>query len=507
MRLHIWEIVPLKKRIIMGFSIVIILIGLLSGILYYNMLKTFHKVDDAYLNFNILKNYYYKIEKVSVALNGYLNENDRSYISAFYQEYDQLLDEMNNTQLLFVNRDTAMLFKNIKHMFESYGEEAEAAINEYRKRNLSGLSSSFSRTLKIKSYMQEGIYELMINFISQSEIFQKNLYSQLIVLRTFIVLLIIISIVLNVLIAVYLNRLLIQPINILTKLANEIFHGEFEFKKIEFSLHGELKILSDTLYRIGDQIKEYVEEIRKKAEIEKQLQIKEKENYKIKALLQEAELKRLQAQINPHFLFNTLSTLHHTAFLECANETCEMVSAISKILRYNLRNSNAVSVLKDEIENIKYYFYIQEKRFGHRVKIHFEIDEDLLDTPIPSMTIQPIVENSFIHGLEKNENQGEISLKVYKEANTVIIEVRDNGVGIKEDRLNHIKKAIECDSEYSGHTSNLGINNVVKRLQAFYNTKNVFSIESVPYKETIIKLFLPYKFQYKNNETSLEFVL
>jgi len=186
MRLHIWEIVPLKKRVIMGFSIVIILIGLLSGILYYNMLKTFHKVDDAYLNFNILKNYYYKIEKVSVALNGYLNENDRSYISAFYQEYDQLLEEMNNTQLLFVNRDTAMLFKNIKHMFESYGEEAEAAINEYRKRNLSGLSSSFSRTLKIKSYMQEGIYELMINFISQSEIFQKNLYSQLIVLRTII---------------------------------------------------------------------------------------------------------------------------------------------------------------------------------------------------------------------------------------------------------------------------------------------------------------------------------
>jgi len=301
--------------------------------------------------------------------------------------------------------------------------------------------------------------------------------------------------------------MLIQPINILTKLANEISHGEFEFKKNEFSLHGELKILSDTLYRIGDQIKEYVEEIRKKAEIEKQLQIKEKENYKIKALLQEAELKRLQAQINPHFLFNTLSTLHHTAFLECANETCEMVSAISKILRYNLRNSNAVSILKDEIENIKYYFYIQEKRFGHRVKTHFEIDEDLLDTPIPSMTIQPIVENSFIHGLEKNENQGEISLKVYKEANTVIIEVRDNGVGIKEDRLSHIKKVIECDLEYSGHTSNLGINNVVKRLQTFYNTKNVFSIESVPYKETIIKLFLPYNFQYKNSETSLEFGL
>lgn len=497
MKGEIRNIVPLRKKVLTYFSIVIVLICILSSILYYNMAKAFRQFDNVYGNLNILESYSDAIERVSAALNKYLSESDRAYISVFNQEYESLMEEMNNTQLLFVKKDDNMLFENIRHMVQSYGYEANLAINEYRKRNVNESSGRLSRAIKIQSYIQDSIDELTLNYISQSKTFQKDLLNQLLILKTFILLVIIMPVMLYMLLALYFNRALIKPIDLLVKMANKISQGNFEVEKIKISPHSELKILSDTLYRMSAEIKNYVKEIKEKAEVEKLLQVKEMENLRINALLQETELKRLQAQVNPHFLFNTLTTLHHTAFLEGANETCEIAQAISKILRYNLRKSNTIVLLKDEIENIKYYIYIQEKRYKHRVQVYFDIDETLLDLPIPNMTVQPIVENSFIHGIENNERPGEIILKVYREGEAILVEIRDNGLGIEEDKLCQIRSMMGDEADYKGHTSSIGINNVVKRLQAFYTLKELFTIESTPNEGTVIKLFLPFRFQYK----------
>ncbi|MEM1486044.1 histidine kinase [Oscillospiraceae bacterium PP1C4] len=491
-----WKVVPLKKKALIFFSAAIILIGVFSFVLYYNMAKTLWQFNDVYSNLSILEGYSDTIEKMSGDLNKYISESDRPYISSFYHEYETLLEEMHNTKLLFIKRDDNMLFKNISHMFESYGEEAEAAINEHRKRNINESSSRISRTLKIQTYIQDGIEELILSYISQSEIFQKDLLNQLIILRSLILLLIIMAVALYVLLAVYFNRALIKPIDALIKMANKISHGDFDVEKIKVGSHSELELLSDTLYSMSYEIKDYIKEIKEKAEVEKLLKIKEMENLRISALLQETELKRLQAQVNPHFLFNTLTTLHNTAFLEGAYETCEISEAISKMLRYNLRKSNTIVRLRDEIENIRYYLYIQEKRYKHRVQVDFMIDESLLELPIPNMTVQPIVENSFIHGIEKNEKNGVITLKLYKEQPYAVIEITDNGMGIEEDKITQLRDMVCDESGYSGHTSNIGINNVVKRLQAFYNGISKFEIESVPNEGTTIQLFLPFPFVY-----------
>lgn len=497
MRGVIWNLVPLRKKVLVYFSIVIVFIGVLSSILYYNMSKTFRQFDDVYRNLSILEEYSDAIEKTSMDLNKYFSESDRTYISAFYQEYEELQDEMTNTRLNFIKKDDNMSFENIRHMLETYGTEADSAINEYRKRNVDGSSGYLSRALKIQSYMQDGIEELTLSYISQSKIFQKHLLNQLLILRTFIILLIIASVMLYILLAVYFNRALVKPVDALVKSADKISRGEFDIEKVKISSHSELKILSETLYRMSYEIKNYIGEIREKAEVEKLLQVKEMENLRINALLQEAELKRLQAQVNPHFLFNTLTTLHHTAFLEGADETSEIVEAISRILRYNLRRSNTIVQLKDEIENIRYYLYIQEKRYKHRVQVYFDIDEAQLDMPIPNMTVQPIVENSFIHGIEDNEKGGEICIRVYREQEAVVVEVKDNGLGIEKNKLEQIRNRTDDESGYRGHTSSIGISNVVKRLEAFYRIKDLFYIESTPNEGTVIRLFLPAGFQYR----------
>lgn len=490
----LWNAIPLRRRLLIYFFAAVFLIGILSSVLYYNMAEVLRQFNSVYNNLNTLEKYSDSIEVISANLNKYLSEGDRTYISAFYSEYEALLNEMKNTRLSFTSKEDNMQFVNMGYMLETYGSEAESAINEYRKRNLEDSSDRLSRALKIQSYMQDGIEELTLSYIEESKIFQKSLLRQMVVLRTFMTFLIIMSAVFYALFAVFLNRALVRPVDKLVKMADRISRGDFEVEKISIDPHNELRLLSDTMYRMSSDIKSYIEEIKDKAEMKSLLQAKEMENLKITALLQETELKRLQAQMDPHFLFNTLTTIHHTAFLEGADETCRIAEAVSKILRYNLGKSDTAVRLKDEMENIRYYVYIQEKRYKHRVKVHFNIDEELLDMPIPNMTVQPIVENSFIHGIENNEAGGEISIGVYREGASVVVEIKDKGAGIEEDKLRQIRGMINEELGYRGHTTGIGINNVTKRLQAFYGIKDVFDIESTVGGGTVTKLFLPYSF-------------
>jgi len=496
----IWSNLTLRKKAFIYFSFVFAFIGILSAVSYFTMSMTYKQFNSVYMNLNILDEYSVNIDKINGELNKYISENDRSYISLFYQGYDELLSEMNNTQLSFVKQEENMIFENIRNMLRSYGKEADGAINEYRKRNLGSSSSKLIQAQKIHEYMLDSSNQLTLLYISRSRIFQKDLLTQITVLRMCIIVLILSTFLLYIFIAWYFGKAFIKPIDMMVKMADRVSHGRFDTEPIKINFNSELKILSDTLYRMSYQIKNYIEEIKLKVEVEKLLQSKEMENLRINALLQETELKRLQAQVNPHFLFNTLTTLHHTAFLEGAEETCEITEAISKILRYNLRKSNTIVQLKDEIENIKYYLYIQEKRYKHRMNFSFEIDENQMDLPIPNMTIQPIVENSFIHGIENSEKGGEIVIAVFRELEFVVVEVRDNGLGIDKEKLERIRNLVEEPEENRAHTSSIGINNVVKRLQAFYNKRTQFYIDASPNEGTVIKLYLPADFQYKKSD-------
>jgi len=485
------NVIPLKRKIIIYFTLVIVIIGIISAALVYSLARTYNQFNSIYLNLKTLDQYSTSIEQISLYLNKYLSENDRTYISIFSQEYEILKEKMNNTSLSFSNLNDRMLFENIANMVSAYGEESNVIINEFRKRDIKNSSDRFSHSQKLKSYIKSSINELTLNFIAQSREFQKELLNQMLILRTLIIILIIMSIILYLLFALYFSKAIARPIESLVLMAKRISKGNFDVQAVKISPFSELKILSDTFTSMSMALKNHVSDIKAKAEIENKLQQKEMENLKINALLQQAELKRLQAQINPHFLFNTLTTLHHTAFLEGATETCEITEAISKMLRHNLRNMDTVVTLGDEIEIIRNYVYIQQKRYKHRVTVNFDIDESLCGLQIPNMTIQPLVENAFIHGVENNEQMGEICIKVYSFLGDTMIEVSDNGIGMNNNRLQKLRNIISEEKGFQVHTSSIGITNIVQRLEAFYKQKDLVDIFSTEEKGTVIKLILP----------------
>ncbi|MEM5769160.1 MAG: PocR ligand-binding domain-containing protein, partial [Bacillota bacterium] len=139
--------------------------------------------------------------------------------------------------------------------------------------------------------------------------------------------------------------------------------------------------------------------------------------YKEKLLLEQKakqlELKTIEAQINPHFLFNTLNSVARMALLENAPQTEELIYNLSDLLRYNLRNIDRFPKIRDDINNIKRYLSIQSLRYSDRVSFEIDIAESILDFRIPSMIIQPIVENSMIHGLEAKTEGGKIEILGY----------------------------------------------------------------------------------------------
>lgn len=202
------------------------------------------------------------------------------------------------------------------------------------------------------------------------------------------------------------------------------------------------------------------------------------------------ELKALQSQVNPHFLFNTLNTAARLAYLENANKTAEIIYSLANLLHYSLRNLNQLVTLKEEISCIKYYLYIQQIRFKDHIKASIEVPEELGKYLIPVMSLQPLVENAIVHGLEKKKEGGLLRIVGYEKNSDIYIEIIDDGVGIEEGMIKILKNSKEA---INGHTTGLGIHNVDLRIKKYFGSKYGLSIESKLGEGTKVTVKIPKK--------------
>lgn len=196
-------------------------------------------------------------------------------------------------------------------------------------------------------------------------------------------------------------------------------------------------------------------------------------------LLLGARMEALTSQINPHFLFNTLNTVAWLSRHE-PEAARELVVKLSAILRRLLQKHDNFVPLREEVEFIDNYLDIEMVRFGpEKLQFHKEIDAATLDAIVPSMLLQPIIENAIRHGLGPRLEGGEIHLRTARRDARVVIEVEDNGVGITEERIPEI------------HRSGIGISNVNERLKVLYGNDYVLAIQSLPGLGTSIRIEVP----------------
>ncbi|RED63458.1 sensor histidine kinase [Cohnella phaseoli] len=204
-----------------------------------------------------------------------------------------------------------------------------------------------------------------------------------------------------------------------------------------------------------------------------------------------AEVKALQAQINPHFLQNTLQLISGMALDKDAPEIHRVVKAIGGMFRYSIRNRPDVTTLREEWRHMRNYLYIQETRFPSKVVSEVELPETFAGVPIPLLTLQPLVENAFEHGFGQQLGEWRIRLGVEREGETVVVRIEDNGAGMDATRLAEIRRSLEDNGTLFREAESLGLRNVDARIKLHFGKAFGLRIESEQGAGTRVSILLP----------------
>lgn len=233
----------------------------------------------------------------------------------------------------------------------------------------------------------------------------------------------------------------------------------------------------------------YLAEIIIKKVTQESLAQETSENFKLLQLIKEQELKRMKAQMNPHFLFNALNSIARMALLEDAPRAEQLIYELSDYLKYTIKNVEEMPSISMELDNLLHYIAIQKTRFGDRISFSIDIDPHILEYKIPSMTLQPIVENAIIHGVEVLEEGGKIIVtgKRKSKDSDIYFSIIDNGVGFPS----HILKLFNSNCDINDNTLGLGLLNTHARIQHLFGSEYGVTIESEPLESNCVTIKLP----------------
>ena len=210
-------------------------------------------------------------------------------------------------------------------------------------------------------------------------------------------------------------------------------------------------------------------------------------------LRKESAYKALQAQVKPHFLYNTLETIRMLAEANDDREVAEIAYSFGQFMRYSLSGDHEQFRLSDEVRNIENYMKIQKTRLGSRLTYSISVEADIRQIPCPQFMLQPLVENCIVHGLATIRRKGTIALRISDHDTHVRVEIADNGAGMTEERLEQISKLLNNRldiKEFSTQDSGHGIYNVSERIKTYYGDDSRLEVDSKLGEGTVFRLYL-----------------
>lgn len=417
-----------------------------------------------------------RVNSAQQLLSGIVSYSDAESISRIDRELDSLQSYYTSLEVPLYDYETYYQFHSLLNMLGTYRENSEKLIEAIAQNNLTNAGNIYARTDSIAANMRTMSDRLSSRMQDHVGLLAQRISRQLRLFRICLPVFAVMILGYLLLMARRLDRRFIMPIYHLSDMAQKISEGDYPSVKTDFGDDSDFNRLSDTMFSMSRTIQDNIEELNNRARIAQELNAKTIENLEIKTMYNRLELRRLQEQINPHFLFNCMSTLHHTAYLEGAEQTCDICNTISCLLRYNFRQTDAVGTLAGELGNIADYTYIQSIRFGNRIILKTDIETDLPEVQMPRMILQPIVENCYNHGLVDKTSGGVITLNVKRCEGFVRVCIHDNGCGLKQDKIDALMEMFANDKLTISDHTHVGMLNVVKRLQRFYNRNDVIAL-------------------------------
>ena len=270
--------------------------------------------------------------------------------------------------------------------------------------------------------------------------------------------------------SIYISYKISQPIKRLEYQMNRIERGDFNIENLEVRGEDEVKQLTRSFNVMIRRIKKLMSQIIDEQEAKRK-----------------NELKALQAQINPHFLYNTLDSIIWMNENENHEGVSEMTAALAKLFRISLSRGREIITVEEEVEHAVSYLTIQKMRYKNKFTYSINLPEELKNLRTMKLLMQPIIENAIYHGIANIPDEGRIQISVYRKEDTLVYKVSDNGYGIDENQLENIL----LEDSTSMHSSGVGLKNVNERIKLYYGYDFGVSIESVQEEGTTVYIRIP----------------
>lgn len=420
---------------------------------------TIDNYNATFTTYHELNRFYNHVGDINRSYQNYLTTHknrDLQAVLSLYKEGEQALQQVQDH---LEQHDLANQFDDLKSMLVEYKDQLLPW-----KSDMDG-SSQIAKTheLYLRIMKTRGDYYEIIT--DDMQLYKDQVNQNRTKLGWMSALLIIFMILWIIYFSSVMLRSITHPIETIIHNIHQIRKGEYDLTQLS-NINEEMSVLCLALEDMAKSVQKNILNEQEKAELEKRVLEQENENLKKDELLAQGELRILQNQINPHFLFNTFNMIYKKAYSEGAIETSELMEKTAQLLRYSLDNTNKISTLKDELKAIENYMFIQEKRFGERIHFILDVDPTLTNIQMPTMILQPLVENAVQHGLKDTIEGGEIIVSAHRENHELVLSVADNGKGLSGEQL-------ECLilNDYrmrDDEREHIGLYNVTKRLKAFY---------------------------------------
>jgi len=487
----------MRGKIIANSALILLIMA--SATLYTGLSSSelARSVEILFRNNLLMENMSKTLDLTEAGLTGYLTAKSSDSLKD-YIKYSTLLSDQASRLNHEIRADESLLLqRDLGGLIDSYLRDTEASVTAKRGRDVEGYAESYAsseRAAELARFLVgriEGMY--MADSLKAFSAFNSRIPAVIASNAALVVA----AALMGFMLLIRFSYALTAPLSKLAEAARAVGRGEYGDALALPSSSDEIGTTAMAFTSMRESVRQSFEELKSKTEIERRLMEERMRVLDMSHKLKDAELLALQTQINPHFLFNTLSAGIGLAMSEGADKTSDFLENLAGFIRYALRPPSRSVSVEDEIECVQRYIWLLRLRFGGRYRFEVEADEEALPVETPALMLQPLVENAVAHGLRNREEGGTVRVAVRLEGREALLIVEDSGDGMDADEVARLlREGAESEAYWNPAAAapaetGIGLRNVIRRVTLATGGRGKVELASEVGRGTRVTIRLP----------------